>query len=361
MTFEKRDTNIVKGVAILALFWHHLFSTPEFDTQFGVRFLVPQHAAVAFALMAKVCVAMFVLLTAYGLTVQLRGAMARGVWGGAQTARFCARRWLLLESEFLFVYLVTVLLSAFTAHSPAAVYGGGPAAPVYGLADALGLSALFGTPTMDGAWWYMTLAAGLTVFVPAAVLLWNKMGAALLALALFLPAVLDADPTANGFPAYAFAMAVGVWCAEDNVFVRVKTFAQGSKARYAACAAGSVLLCAALALGRIVLPAAFLPFLDGALALAAACACFLCFSGNVVGGALAFLGRHSGNMYFLHQLFITYQLQALCYAPRYPVLILALVTALTLAAALAVEALKKLTHWNTLRDALVRRVTAGGA
>jgi len=54
------ETNAVKGIAIIAMLLHHLFYThPEFG------FVVHQ-----IGLIGKVCVAMFLFLSGYGLTIQ---------------------------------------------------------------------------------------------------------------------------------------------------------------------------------------------------------------------------------------------------------------------------------------------------
>lgn len=55
------DTSILKGIAICAMLWHHLFyENPEYG-------LFVWHLA----LLGKVCVAIFLLLSGYGLTIQM--------------------------------------------------------------------------------------------------------------------------------------------------------------------------------------------------------------------------------------------------------------------------------------------------
>ncbi len=54
------DTSIIKGLAICAMLWHHLFyEHPEYgNTVFQL------------ALLCKVCVSLFLMLSGYGLTMQ---------------------------------------------------------------------------------------------------------------------------------------------------------------------------------------------------------------------------------------------------------------------------------------------------
>lgn len=61
------DTSILKGIAICAMLWHHLFyENPEYG-------LFVWHLA----LLGKVCVAIFLLLSGYGLTIQMNRILDR--------------------------------------------------------------------------------------------------------------------------------------------------------------------------------------------------------------------------------------------------------------------------------------------
>ena len=69
MIFDKRQTNIAKGVAVLLLLWHHLFynnpkSYGKFISVLNIN-KVPVESVIAD--LCKVCVAVFLLLSGYGL------------------------------------------------------------------------------------------------------------------------------------------------------------------------------------------------------------------------------------------------------------------------------------------------------
>lgn len=63
--FDKRQTNIAKGLAIIILLWHHLF----YNGNTFVSLLSFQGRSIEhiIAQSGKVCVAIFVLLSGYGL------------------------------------------------------------------------------------------------------------------------------------------------------------------------------------------------------------------------------------------------------------------------------------------------------
>lgn len=69
MTFDKRQTNIAKGVAVLLLLWHHLFYNDPKNYGKFISVLninnVPIECLIA--ILCKICVAIFVFLSGYGL------------------------------------------------------------------------------------------------------------------------------------------------------------------------------------------------------------------------------------------------------------------------------------------------------
>ena len=71
--FSKKDTNIVKGVAIIAMLFHHCYTTNIKFKAHGVLFApFSKSTVVTLSLWAKVCVGIFVFLSAYGITISLK-------------------------------------------------------------------------------------------------------------------------------------------------------------------------------------------------------------------------------------------------------------------------------------------------
>ena len=69
MELSKEDTASVKGIAILFMLWHHLFlNVPDYGT-----------LTHSMAIVAKVCVALFLFVSGYGLTKQYVGLEKRNV------------------------------------------------------------------------------------------------------------------------------------------------------------------------------------------------------------------------------------------------------------------------------------------
>ena len=65
MTFTKNDTLVAKGAAVILLLIHHLFYSVDYNFS---SFLMSKEGWVDLAKIGKVCVAMFLILSGYGLS-----------------------------------------------------------------------------------------------------------------------------------------------------------------------------------------------------------------------------------------------------------------------------------------------------
>ena len=104
---SKNDTNVLKGLAILLLLIHHLFYSNNglYDDirLFGDRFMVQE-----IGLISKVCVALFVMLSGYGLAI---GAEKTG---GVQDLKgFYLRRFKKLFLNYWLIWAIFVPVSIF--------------------------------------------------------------------------------------------------------------------------------------------------------------------------------------------------------------------------------------------------------
>ena len=145
--YEVGETNVAKGVAVCFLLWHHLFfEHPEFG------WLVYQTGK-----QAKICVAMFVLLSGYGLMKSHTLRRAGMTW---RFAKIFVGYWTVLA--------VTVPLSCVLGRGFSEVYPNGwfPSFlwQVFGLHCLTGVSpAVFG---FNPTWWFMSLLIPLYAVFP---------------------------------------------------------------------------------------------------------------------------------------------------------------------------------------------------
>ncbi len=142
--FTKHDTGIIKGLAVLMLVCHHL----------GMGILQPpldwanDSLLVIIATLCKVCVAIFVVLSGYGINESYKR------YNGSDSS-FVATHLIKLMKQYWFIFIIFVPLGFLCGENPFDVYGRNLIGFAYFILDFLGLKALFNTSTMNQTWWYM--------------------------------------------------------------------------------------------------------------------------------------------------------------------------------------------------------------
>ncbi len=141
------DTNVLKGVALLLLLAHHLFYIQNglYDDVhlFGDRYLVQQ-----IGWWCKVCVAIFVFLSGYGLMVK---AMKDG--GIPSVSHFYWHRFVKLLMNYWFIWLLFVPISVLVFGRTFAEAYGDHIAPKLVL-DLLGVLNCVGLYGYNPTWWF---------------------------------------------------------------------------------------------------------------------------------------------------------------------------------------------------------------
>ena len=110
--FSKRVTLTAKGIAVILMLFHHLFyDAPGLVDRYAVSAKpLPWPVLNSLSFYGKICVAIFVFLTGYGMSVNL------GPKNTVHRQRYAISRFLKLECGFIFIYLLTIL-SSFLAPS----------------------------------------------------------------------------------------------------------------------------------------------------------------------------------------------------------------------------------------------------
>lgn len=146
--FTKGYTNAMKGIAILLLLAHHLF--------FG-QLPIPIHwfggdtYIQIFATLSKVCVCIFAILSGYGLSEQYKNTTETDT-------NFIFSKVKKLLKNYWFVFFIFVPMGFLLGENPISVYGFGMQGVFNFLADAFGIAAFTGSPTMNFTWWYIETA-----------------------------------------------------------------------------------------------------------------------------------------------------------------------------------------------------------
>lgn len=201
----KHETNICKGLAILMMYIHHLFYSIKSYEKFNVIFLpFSEDRLLWIARGCKICVAIFVLLTGYGYARTIK------IKGDNTITCDSIKRYFRIMFGFWSIFIISQI-TGFLGRDWIAVYGENLNERIlYMFIDALGLAKLFGTPTFNATWWYMTYAILLIFLTPVVIKMVRKMGGSAIIIAIFLPKVLGLKANTT-FLRYFLALIIGIY------------------------------------------------------------------------------------------------------------------------------------------------------
>lgn len=325
--FSKQVTMVMKGGAVLFMLIHHLFSCfPDFVEKYKVSTsVISLNTLMAFSTFGKICVAVFVFLSAYGMSVSFNHCKRE------EQEACVLRRYKKLASSFFFVYILSIL-TCFLREDRLSVYAGeGTKKGIfYGILDALGVSHLFGTPTYNETWWYMSVAILLIFLMPVLVKLYENFGISVVVLGAFLTNLGIAPTT---FTVYLFPAILGVFMAKSSCIEKIGNMCR--KKRIVFCGINAILI---LMLCYIRIFWGFDTWVDGPIAALSAAEGFVLI--DLFGmrfSILAFLGKYSMNIFLIHTLILEYYFTDFIYSFHNWILITIVLTAVSLAASILIQ------------------------
>lgn len=348
----KRESNILKCVAIMLMLAHHLFmyaDQPGYpELVYGPLLSNPWRLA-SFGQLSKLCVTIFVFITAYGTTRTYKG----DPMGDSQAIMAVSlRRLVKLLVSFQIVYIIASLLSPlggkswFTLYSPSRLEN-----LVYALFDFMGISFIINTPSCNSSWWYMSLAVTFILFMPLLIKLCRRYGFFVL-----LPEILLVRWLEVNWVLYRYLLPtmVGILLAEYNVVEKLTELYRRSglvkKAGFYLC------MFAILGLGSVLWLRAgdgLLDIYETVLLLPVVLLSRLVLARIPFVNSIAeFVGRHSMNMFFIHAFIYQNWFYDFTYSLKYPALIFLFLFLSSLAASVLIEQLKKLLRVGKLTDRL---------
>ncbi|EOS60121.1 hypothetical protein C815_01688 [Firmicutes bacterium M10-2] len=152
--FTNRETNIVKGFAILFMYVHHFYLDPSRYKEYDILFLLGQERVTKLAVFFKICVAIFMFLSGYGMYVSAIRKEKSTLWKAM--INYSVVRYVKLIFPFFFIFWLSQLIFYPTGRY-LTIYGTGTRSLLYVLIDMFGFADLLHTPTFLGTWWYIGL------------------------------------------------------------------------------------------------------------------------------------------------------------------------------------------------------------
>lgn len=336
--FTKEHSNITKGLAVLLLLVYHLFENEEILVSLEVNYApFSKESFLRFSGFGNICVSIFVFLTAFGIAT---GLLAQNweeglFWKKAYDQ--ASKRFFRLMANFAILYLSVNLLwwHQFDYQS---LYGGGIQGMLLLFTDALGLPMFFDTPTLNATWWYMEIAYLLIFLVPLLTWLTKKIGYAILLPGFFVPYAVTIQPDLKR---YLFVAVFGVCAAYGKWPDRLLNLKLHPVLKWLAGITG-FMLCI-LIRQNFMVHEYYIHLVDAPIVLFLVfMAAVLMASVPVLGKALAFIGRHSMNIYLVHTFFYLILWRQYIYYFQYAGITFLLLLAVCLLYSVVLETVKKI-------------------
>ena len=324
-----KDTQFLKGIALLLLLVHHCLYTGE-----GYDDIVIHNRPLfqSIGIFSKLCVAIFVFLSGYGLTMQ-----ANKEGGIKNIILFYRKRYVKLIVNFWIIWLLFVPLGLFIFHRTfPEVYG-----EHYIFRALLDLTGLCTSSSYNATWWFYGCIIVLYALFP---LIWKfkSQWFLLLPLAIVLPVLLSHIPILNMVGGYLFVFVCGVVFADNKI-----TFGGGKSM--------TLLLTILLALFCLYRFIAKSPILwDSAIVIAMASVYSKVSIPAFVSRPLTFLGKHSFNIFLFHTFIYAYYFHDIIFWSRNPVFIVLTLLGVCIIISLFIDQLKKLLRVDTIIQKLTK-------
>ena len=347
---DKRESNAVKGISVILLLFHHLFYKAEVFNKYSIIIngsLSEQKILISIAAFFKVCVAIFVFISAYGITKQL--IQKKILEFSSIIFIDTLKRYIKLIINLICIYIPFLILSfALHKHSFYDVYGGDGLAETikYVLIDILGLAKLFGTPTFNSTWWYLSLAVLIIVTVPLLNIIFDKIGGLIVALIfLTVPLISVENDIAVYYIRYFLGIVIAVYFARTDYIEKIKNWLnKGNKflrVNILFWTSSLCLICCYLARDNSVIK---YYYIDNITAIAVV---FIVVSLAQIKHiawftkSIAFLGEYSMNIFLSHTFIKSYFFKDFIYSFKYWWLILIVLLLFSLAISFAIEKMKE--------------------
>lgn len=338
MELSKTDTASIKGIAILLMLWHHLFlDAPEFGT-----------ITHSLAIVSKVCVALFLFVSGYGLTRQYRGQERRTL---ESTVKLLGRRFINFFFQYWFCFFIVVLIGNICGYSFHDAY---PATRNTFKCFILDFWGQMGYNSYLQPWWFNKMIIQLYLVFPIFYLIVSNKYSALAGLITiaFLYLFAKSLPgnvfffVEGGIPAFYLGMC--------SAYYRITLVFQKKVWRIVMMILSCLMV---FALSLLLLKAVKDP--NQAVLIRAVMALCIVYAYKTIScnssKVIAYLGNFAAIMYLSHVLFLKIIPQIVYYS-QYSVLVFFLFTVICLGTARFIAYLEQVTHYDKLRISLLNQL-----
>lgn len=342
--FTKNDSLALKGIAILMMLFHHLFLDTSRYGRYNVIFYpLPENITVYIAAFFKVCVGIYVFISGYGFALKFK----REKLDKKYINKFILTRYLSLFMDFFIIFLIGTMLNYFIngifleTYRSNNIYN----SISYFITDAFGLAKLFGTPTLNSTWWYMSFAYAIIALSPIVYLVYKKIG--ILPIMIIHVFVVHALAVNNyEMTKWVFILFLSIWFADQNVMKKIKDIGKNKIIKFIV----FTLILFIFFVFKSKMNRAFLEFREGILPLFVICYLHeFIISNKYISKLFQYFGKHSTNIFLIHTFFQETFCGEFIYSFKYPFLIFFALLFCSLIASYILELLKKIINYEKIK------------
>ena len=345
-SFTTKDSQCIKGIAIIIMMFHHCFANTWRYQGYSVNFFPFNEATMnAFTLALKQCVGMFAFISVFGMTVaynKLNKPTRKDY------ERITLRRLFRMMNGYMLVFLLVQIISLLLGQNRIhEIYGNNIECGIQIFIDFLGLADVFSTATYLATWWYMSMAIIIVISFPILYSCYKKWGGSIFLFIAILPFIITFKYE-NIFR-YMGVLMFGIAFAEDNLFEKWNSYTLFHSKRLTYFfkffieilfmyllyrGRSSSLASPLIALWDSLLPVVMILFSVD----------FIIYQ-KIFRNILVFLGKHSMNIYLIHNIFRVYWCPDFIYSFRSCWIIPIVLLLVSLLFSICVESIKKLTGY----------------
>lgn len=224
--FNKYNSMALKGIAIIMMMFHHCFRSLDVFNQhyvsfnpFNINFIIQLSDTF------KICVSIFAFITGYGLFISFNKLYKKNCKNKNLNNKIHVFKWIITRllktlSGFWIIailsYIICQLINGMTKKIffQKGIFSG----IIQIIINFLGLSSLFKTPDFNATWWYMSLAILFILLIPILFFIIKKYGYCFIFISIvFIPRILGIY---NVYIQFLSPMMLGMLFAEKNFIVK---------------------------------------------------------------------------------------------------------------------------------------------
>ena len=336
----KEETTVFKGIAMLLMLIHHLFMDSTTLEVMNVHSLCSTNTLLVIASTSKICVAIFIFVSSYGIASS----------NSSKDTSYISRRIIKILLPFMFVYVLAAI-AAICSGQWRAIYGNNFLSIIYYcFLDLFGLANLFGTPTLNGTWWYMSYALFLPVIIIFLLAIYKKIGSiGIIVVGIYIPACLGVEEV-SPYRWWMLTIILGIIAAKNNLFEKIKTLKHRN------------VFCAIVIL--LIIPVAYVRYgiggywiLDAMLVIPVALIAIIFYKIPIIKSFLYEIGLNSYYMFLTHSFIFYYYFRKFIYSWKYDVVILSVLLICSYLLAKSITLLYKVLNISKLEQFLLSKIT----